>query len=151
MQSSSSSASSCGSDLCGTRSSPPILASTADKRAVTYRIPAMDCVSEEQIIRQAFEDVPIVGSLRFELGLRRLAGAVSPRVFMSTDAWACTSRLQRSSCRSRFWARSSSCARARKPRAAIRSLLGLQARGLVPPRVTRCEGSIGCCVHSDWV
>lgn len=103
MQSSSSSASSCGSDLCGTRSSPPILASTADKRAVTYRIPAMDCVSEEQIIRQAFEDVPIVGSLRFELGLRRLAGAVSPRVFMSTDAWACTSRLQRSSCRSRFW------------------------------------------------
>ncbi|ALT79164.1 heavy metal translocating P-type ATPase [Paucibacter sp. KCTC 42545] len=65
----------CGKSACETASSPssPADPLPADKGALRFRIPTMDCAVEESEIRRALEPIAGVSALRFDLSQRVLS------------------------------------------------------------------------------
>ncbi len=63
-----------GCGACCGASAPPVARASdeAGSSGARYRIPAMDCASEESEIRRAVEGIPGITGLRFQLGERSL-------------------------------------------------------------------------------
>lgn len=68
------------SDTCGSCNTPQLepIPVAADRSRQQFRIPTMDCASEESDIRHAVDGIAGIGSMSFQLGARTMTIEAPP-------------------------------------------------------------------------